>query len=210
MCPLRKDEPETNEIIADVLRGFLLLENAALTGSEHVFVFGVAGKSCAYNHIANALRETWGNDDRLRSHDIALSQQLQGGHLAGGVHWTGEEDDWQETDYDNEDSLEPWTSEWYNTGGNDDETCHEETDWTEDYYETDDYDPNDSTLSDHYPALLDQTKTKKQEGDTSKLETVQEAVAAASAAADMSRRTWTRARQLMKAVHRSRGYFPVF
>ena len=40
-----KDEPETKEIIADVLRGFLLLGNAALTGSEHVFVFGVAGKS---------------------------------------------------------------------------------------------------------------------------------------------------------------------
>ena len=89
-----KDEPETKEIIADVLRGFLLLENAALTGSEQVFVFG-AGKSYAYNHIANALRETWGNDDRLRSHDFALSQQLQGGHLAGGVHWTGEEDDWR-------------------------------------------------------------------------------------------------------------------
>ena len=30
-----KDEPETKEIIADVLRGFLLLENAALTGSEN-------------------------------------------------------------------------------------------------------------------------------------------------------------------------------
>ena len=45
--------------------------------------------------------------------------------------------------------------------------------------------------------------------DTSKLETVQEAVAAANAAADMSRRTWTHARQLMKDVHRSRGYFPV-
>ena len=73
---LEEDEPETKEIIADVLRGFLLLENAALTGSEQVFVFGVAGEIYAYNHIANALRETWGNDDRLRSHDFALSQQL--------------------------------------------------------------------------------------------------------------------------------------
>ena len=137
------------------------------------------GKSYAYNHIANALRETWGNDDRLRSHDIALSQQLQ-------VAYTGqEEDDWQETDYDYEDSLEPWTSEWYNTDGYDDETYPHETDWTEDYYDTDDYDPNDSTLSDHCPALLDQT-VETQEGDTSKLETVQEAVAAANAAADMS------------------------
>ena len=60
----------------------------------------------------------------------------------------------------------------------------------------------------HYPALLDQT-VETQEGDTSKLETVQEAVAAANAAADMSRRTWTQARQPVKAVHRSRGYFPV-
>ena len=163
-----KDEPETKEIIVDVLRGFLLLENAALTGSEQVFVFGVAGKSYAYNHIANALRETWGNDHRLRSHDFALSQQLQGGHLAGGVHWTGEEDDWQETDYDYEDSLEPWTSEWYGSDGYDDESHLEETDWTEDLCETDDYDPNDSTFSDHYPTLLDQT-VKTQEGDTSKL-----------------------------------------
>ena len=79
-CPHRE---RTN--IADVLRGFLPLENAALTGSEQVFVFGVADKSYAYNHIANALRETWSNDDRLRSHNIALSQQLQVGHLAGGV-----------------------------------------------------------------------------------------------------------------------------
>ena len=82
-------ETETKEIIADVLRGFLLLENAVLTGSEQVFVFGVAGKSHTYSHIANALRETWGNDERLRSHDIALSQQLQGGHLADGVHGKG-------------------------------------------------------------------------------------------------------------------------
>ena len=76
-----------------------------------------------------------------------------------------------------------------------------------DFHETD-YDPNDSTFFDHYPALLDQT-VETQEGDTSKLETVQEAVAAANAAADMSRRTWTQARQLMKDEHRSRGYFPV-
>ena len=53
-------EVETREIIADVLRGFLLLENAALTGSEQVFVCGGAGRSYAYNQIANALRETWG------------------------------------------------------------------------------------------------------------------------------------------------------
>ena len=90
--------------------------------------------------------------------------------------------------------------EWNNTNGYDDETYPEETDWTEDYSETDDYDPNDSTLSDHYPALPDQS-VETQEGDTSKLETVQEAVAAANAAADMSRRTWTQARQLMKDVH---------
>ena len=167
------------------------------SGSEQVFVFGVAGKSYAYNHIANALRGTWGNDDRLRSHDIGLSQQLQGGHLAGGVHWTGEEDYWKETDYDYEDSLEPWTSEWYGTDGYDDESHLEETGWTEDFYETDDDDPNDSTFSYHYPALLDQT-FEKQEGNTSKRE-----------AADMSRRTWTQARQLMQYVHRSRGYFPV-
>ena len=121
-----------------------------------------------------------------------MSQQLQGGHLAGGVHWTGgEEDNWQETDHDYEDS--PWTPEWYGTDGYDDETYPEETDWTEDYYETDAYDPNDITFSDHHPALLDQT-VETQEGDTSKLETAQEAVAAANAAADMSRRTWTQAR----------------
>ena len=62
---------------------------------------------------------------------MELPQQLQGGHLAGGVRWTGEEDDWQETDYDYEDSLGPWISEWYNTDGYDDETFPEETDWTE-------------------------------------------------------------------------------
>ena len=130
------------------MRGFLLLENAALTGSEQVFAFGVAGKSNEYSHFANALRETWVKDDRLRSHDFSLPQQLQGVHL--GVHWTGEEDDWQETDYNYEDSLEPWTSEWCGTDGYDDESHLEETDWTEDLHETDDYDPNDSTFSDHF------------------------------------------------------------
>ena len=54
--------------------------------------------------------------------------------------------------------------------------------------------------------MLDQTV--ETQGDTSNFEIVQEAVAAANAVADMSRRTWTQARQLMKDVHRSRGYFP--
>ena len=129
-----KTETETEtdskekEIIADVLRGFLLLENAALTDSEQVFVVGVAGKSYAYNHIANSLRETWGNDERLRSHDSALSQQLQSGHLAGGVHWSAEDNEWTEADYDCEESLDPWSSEWYEPERYDDENFPEETD----------------------------------------------------------------------------------
>ena len=102
-----------------------------------------------------------------------------------------------ETDYNYEESLDPWSSEWYDTEGYDDEYNPEETDWTENYYETSDYDNNDSTLPKHIPALLDQP-VERQEEDTSKLETVQEAVAAANAVADMSRRTWTQARQLMK------------
>ena len=68
-------ERALQSVKSDVLRGFLLLKNAALTGSEQVFVLGIAGKSYAFNHIANRQRETWSNDDRLRSHDIALSQQ---------------------------------------------------------------------------------------------------------------------------------------
>ena len=77
-----KDEPETKEIIADVLRGFLLLENAKLTGSEQVFVFGVAGKSYAYNHIANALREQLGQrrpsqETRLCCHSNCKAAILQ-------------------------------------------------------------------------------------------------------------------------------------
>ena len=107
----RKDEPETKKIIADVLRGFLLLKNAALTGPEQVFVFGVAVRATRTITLPTRWEKPGGKDDRLRSHDFALSQQLQSGHLAGGVHWTGIEDDWQETDYDNEDSLAPWTSE---------------------------------------------------------------------------------------------------
>ena len=120
----------------------------------------------------------------------------------------GKDEPGQETDYDYEDSLEPWTSAWYRIDGYVDESRLEETDRTEDLHETEDYDPNDSTFSDHYPALLDQT-VETQEGDTSKLETVQEALAAANAAADMSRRTWTQARQLMKDVHRTLGCFSV-
>ena len=85
------------------------MENAALTSSEQVFVFGVGGKSYAYNHIADALIETWGNDERLRSLDSALSQQFQSGHLTGGVHWSAEDNEWTEADYECEESLDPWT-----------------------------------------------------------------------------------------------------
>ena len=114
----------------------------------------------------------------------------------------------QKKTYDCEESLHPWSSEWYDTEGYDDEYFLEETDWTENYYGTSDYDNNDNTFSEHSPTLLDQP-VETEEEDTSKLETVQEAVAAANAAADMSRRTWTQARQLMKDVRRSRGHFPV-
>ena len=154
-----------------MLRGFLLLENAALIGSEQVFVFGVASKSYTYSHIANAIGETWGNDERLRSHDSALSQQLRSGHLAGGVHWTGVESEWQETDYDYEESMDPWTSEWYDSEGYDEESYPEETDWTENFCESDEYDANDNTFSEHLPALLDQP-VETEERDASKLETV--------------------------------------
>ena len=201
-------ETATKEIIADVLRRFLLLENASLDGSEEIFVFGVAGKLCAYSRIANALRETWGNDARLRSHDIALSQQLQNGHIDGSAHWTGEEDEWQETDPDYGESAEPWCddSSWHDTKGYEYELHSEGTDWNENCYETHDYGTTVDTFSEPIPALLDQP-VETHEGDVNKLETVQEAVAAANAATDMSRRTWTQARQLMKDVHRSRGYF---
>ena len=57
---LGNDEPETKEIIADVLRVFLLLEDAALTGSEQVFFFGVAGESYAYNHICQRAERNLG------------------------------------------------------------------------------------------------------------------------------------------------------
>ena len=36
---------EVAEIIASLLRGYLLLENSSLTGSEQVLLLGVAGKS---------------------------------------------------------------------------------------------------------------------------------------------------------------------
>ena len=59
-------------------------------------------------------------------------------------------------------------------------TRHIPKNWTENFYETDEYDANDSTLSLHFLALLDQP-VETQEGDASKLETTQEAVAAANA-----------------------------
>ena len=126
-------------------------------------------KSYAHNQIANALRETWGNDERLRSHDSALSQQLQSGHLAGGVHWSAEDNEWREADYDCEESLDPWSCEWCDTEGYDDKCFPEETNWTENYYETSDYDNNDNTFAEHSRALLDQL-VETQEEDTSKLD----------------------------------------
>ena len=105
---------------------------------RRILFFGVTGKLCAYSRIANALRETWGNDARLWYHDIALSQQLQNGHIVGSAHWTGEEDEWQETDPDHGESAEPWCdgSGWHDTKGYEYELYSEETDWNENCYET--------------------------------------------------------------------------
>ena len=131
-------------------------------GSEQVFVFGVAGKSYTYSLIANALRETWGNDERLRSQNSALSHQLQSGHLVGGVHWTGEKSEWQETDHDSDESMDPWAFERYDTEGFDDECCPEETDLTENFYEIDEYNNNDSTFSEQMHCWTNLSKHKKE------------------------------------------------
>ena len=90
------------------------------------------------------------------------------------IHWSAEDNEWTEAEYACEESLYPWSSEWYDTEGYDYEYFPEETDWTENYYETSDHDNNDNTFSEHSPALLDQP-VETQEEDTNKLETVQEA-----------------------------------
>eukprot|EP00975_Prorocentrum_lima_P067403 12914705-Prorocentrum_lima.AAC.1 len=54
----------------------MLLENSSLTGTMQVLVFGVAGKPYEYDAISKALRETWGNDQRLRGQDVHLARQL--------------------------------------------------------------------------------------------------------------------------------------
>ena len=64
------------DIITGVLRGFLLLENCALTGSDECLFLKILANNHDYSHISNALREPRGNDERLRSHDVALSRQL--------------------------------------------------------------------------------------------------------------------------------------
>ena len=118
-------------------------------------------------------------------------------HTVGSAHWTGEEDEWQETDVDYGESAEPWydSSDWHDTERYEYELHSEGTDWNDNYRETDDYGTTDNTFSEPIPALLDQP-VETHEGDVNKLETVQNAVAAANA------------RQLTKDVHRSCGYFP--
>ena len=71
-----------------------------------------------------------------------------------------------------------------------------ETDWNENYCETDDYDTTDDLFQKTF--LHCWSKLSKHEGDVNELETVQEAVAAANATADVSRRTWTHATQRIK------------
>ena len=183
-----KTETETEtdskekEIIADVLRGFLLLENAALIGSEQVIVFGVAGKSYAYNHIANALRETWGNDERLRSHDSALSQQLQSGHVASDVHGSAEDNEWTEADYDCEESLNGMTPK--------------------------------EMMTSTFPKKLTGPRIITRPATTTTTTTLSPNTVPhfwtnLSKHRKKTRSTLSQARQLMKDVHRSRGYFPV-
>ena len=198
MTTSSKTETETEtdskekEIIADVLRGFLLLENAALTGSEQVFVFGVAG------------RETWATTNVSGAMTVHCHSNFKADILP--VAYTG-----QQKTMNGQKQTTIAKNRWilgHPNGMTPMDMMTSTFPKTENYHETSDYDDNDNTFSEHTPALLDQP-VETQEEDTSKLETVQEAVAAANAAADMSRRTWTQARQLMKDVHRSRGYFPV-
>ena len=85
---------------------------------------------------------------------------------------------------------EPWYdgSDWHDTEVDEHELHSEGTDLNENLHETDDYGTDDI-----FSALLDQP-VETYEG--------QEAAAAASAAADMSRRTWTQARQLKTCTGR--------
>ena len=79
-------EQGTNTLLADSLRGFLLLEVSSLSGSEQVKVYTGAAKSYRYTDIYKALRDTWGNDSRLQAHDQHLAMEMQAGLLTGAAH----------------------------------------------------------------------------------------------------------------------------
>ena len=79
--------------------------------------------------------------------------------------------------------MEPWYdgSDWHDTEGYEKDLHSEATDWNENYCKTDHNGTTDDTFSEPVPALLDRP-VETYEGDVNKLETVQEAVAAANAA----------------------------
>ena len=81
--------------VADVLRGFQLLEARHSLDRSRCLSSALLVKSCAYNPAVNALQERCGNH-RLRNHDVALSQQLQNGNVVGGVRWTDADSEWLE------------------------------------------------------------------------------------------------------------------
>ena len=181
-------ETAAKEIRADGLRRFLLLENAALPGTEQ-------GKSYAYTHITNAQREICGHDERLRSRDhnscnmvtsmVAHSGPARKTSARIRIVITGSQ--W------NHGMMVP-------------------TGTTQRDMETN-FIPKKpigtrivvrrTTMT--LPMILFQKtflhcwiNLSKHEGDVNELETVPEAVAAANATADVSRRTWTHATQRTK------------
>ena len=102
--------------VADVLRGFQLLEARHSLDRSRCLSSALLVKNCAYNPAVNALQEKCGNH-RLRNHDVALSQQLQNGNVVGGVRWTDADSEWLEdgTVYDDSDEQEQDEQGWADT-----------------------------------------------------------------------------------------------
>ena len=79
-------EMVTKTLLADSLQGFLLLELSSLSDSEQVQVYNRAERRYRHTDTARALRDTWGEDSRLQTHDQHVAMEMKARRLARAVH----------------------------------------------------------------------------------------------------------------------------
>ena len=169
----------TDSFIMGVLRGWRLLQAAALSAEEKRDILGATKNSLDYDTIANALQNLW-DDQLLAGHR----------HRGGGDHFFNltEQDDYEGF----------YQDEWWQEG----------EDWQDGYF-ADGYEAEDTWWPDDWSGLEHHQAEADLENPTEISEQLQEAQKAEQVAESLAleaNRTWSEAHRAAQALRRDRGF----